>query len=134
MEWTTWTSFYYPHSDRHNFSSDSNSNTRHNITIDNIEKLIRDKYNIVTNFEEAKKKLEPLFQGNVDLNLYTDITNNAWLSGNWNNTTAAHNFTGNVYANTFIFNSRGAFLAKEPKYTHLNQVSTVDTLSIMMIE
>lgn len=112
MEWTTWTSFYYPHSDRHNFSSDSNSNTRHNITIDNIEKLIRDKYNIVTNFEEAKKKLEPLFQGNVDLNLYTDNTNNAWLSGNWNNTSAAHNFTDNVYANTFIFDTRGAFLAK----------------------
>ena len=60
MEWTTWTSFYYPHSDRHNFSSDSDSNTRHNITIDNIEKLIRDKYNIVTNFErKLKKKLEP---------------------------------------------------------------------------
>lgn len=112
MEWTTWTSFYYPHSDRHNFSSDSNSNTRHNITIDDIEKLIRDKYNIMTDFEEAKKKLEPLFQGNVDLNLYTDNTNNAWLSGHWNNTAVAHNFTDNVYANIYLFNTRAELLAR----------------------
>ena len=119
MEWTPWTSFYYPHSDRHNKESDSSSNIRHHMNLQDVDKIIRDKYNLITSTKGYDKYTDGLFQGNINLDDYVDNENNAYLSGHFNNTSPFHGFTGTFYSDRYIFNTRAQILVKGEEIKYL---------------
>lgn len=105
IDWTSWTSFYYPHSDRHNAKGNEEENRRYNIKYSEVADVLKNKYNLITSYEQLMDNVKSLLPSDINLNDYTDNINEGYISGSINNVGANHFFSENIEATRFIFNT-----------------------------
>lgn len=106
LDWSNWTHFYYPDSDRHTKANNYAEDVRYNMSVQDIKDAIYDKFKIREDYSDWLSPIKDDFYKkgeNVDLSQFVNKSNLSSLSQNSN---AFHSFINNINVNAIQFEFR----------------------------